>query len=348
MQVSGKIYPNGEFGIARVKKFSPEPLPEASLTRKQELTIEYLPIIGIDGIKAVDASHASPVPLGLSLLPNSPIRVPRGSHGITREAARNVRNAAYLMQERYGRNRLTFATLTLPAVSQEESQLLSLDWHMIVKGLVKEIRRDLERHRLPPIVVGVTEIQPGRTGRDRVLGLHLHLLWVGRARFGSWAITTKRIDTLWQRQLEKSLNRPVMVSSACNLQVVRLSASGYLGKYMSKGAKTVSAVRETMPGIRLPSAWYTMSRTLLDWIRKRIVSDSEIIHSLWEDCWSETPALTSFKGFIEIEVSEGWSYVCGAFGRVKSEFLKWLKSEFSEYEGEWFSDRKKCPLTDVV
>lgn len=332
MEVVGKIYPNGEFGIARVKRFNPEPLHDEALTRKQELTIEYLPIIGIEGIKAVDGDREAVAPLGSSLLPKSPIRAKRGEKGITREGARNVRNAAFLLQERYGKNRLTFATLTLPAVSQEESRLLSLDWHKIVKGLVKEVRRDLGRHHLPQVVVGVTEIQPGRTSRDLVLGLHLHLLWVGRAARGSWVISTKRIDELWQRQLEKALNRDVKVNSACNLQMVRRSASGYLGKYMSKGAKTVNAVRETMPGTPLPSAWYTMTRSLLHWIKKRIVSASDIIHSLWEDCWAETHSLCDFRGFIEIEVSEGWVYICGAYGRVKSEFLEWLKSEFSRGE----------------
>lgn len=328
MIVTGKIYPNGEFGLARVKKFK----PEAPLKEKRDLHVElvreYLPQIGFEALREVEQQLHPPAPLGSSLLPISPIRAKRGSNGITREAARNVRNAAHLMQERFGRKRLTFATLTLPAVSQEESQSLSLDWHMIVKGLVKAVRRDLERHHLPPIIVGVTEIQPERTNRDLVLGLHLHLVWVGRKNYGSWAITTKRIDELWQRELERSLNRPVKVNSACNLQMVRRSASGYLGKYMSKGAKTVNAVKETMPGTPLPSAWYTMTRTLLYWIRKRIISDSEIIHSLWDDCWRETPALCDFKGLIKIKVSEDWEYVCGAYGRVKSEFLKWLKSEF--------------------
>lgn len=329
-EVTGKIYPNGEFGIARVRKFNPDEPVKVKSDRHVELVRECLPEIGFEALREVEQEVHPQPPLGSSLLPISPIRAKRGSNGITREAARNVRNAAYLLQEKYGRKRLTFATLTLPAVSQEESQLLALDWNMIVKGLVKEIRRDLERHHLPPIVVGVTEIQPERTGRDRVLGLHLHLVWVGRANYGSWAITTRRIDELWQRQLERTLQRSVTVKSACNLQMVRRSASGYLGKYMSKGAKTVNAVKETMPGTPLPSAWYTMTRALLYWIRKRIISDVEVINSLWNDCWSESPSLTDFRGFVEIEVSDGWTYVCGAYGRVKSEFLKWLKTYTNE------------------
>lgn len=329
-EVVGKIYPNGEFGIARVRKFNPDAPLEPESDRHVELVREYLPEVGFEALREVEQELHPPAPLGSSLLPISPIRAKRGSNGITREAARNVRNAAFLLQEKYGRKRLTFATLTLPAISQEESRSLSLGWHMIVKGVVKEIRRDLERHHLPPVVVGVTEIQPERTDRDQVLGLHLHLVWVGRANYGSWAITTKRIDELWQRQLEKALQRSVTVKSACNLQMVRRSASGYLGKYMSKGAKTVNAVKETMPGIPLPSAWYTMTRTLLYWIRKRIISDPEVINSLWNDCWAESPSLTDFRGFIEIEVSDGWVYICGAYGRVKSEFLKWLKTYTNE------------------
>lgn len=331
VEVIGKVYPNGEFGIARVKKFNPEKPLEERRDRHVELVREYLPEIGFEALREVEQELHPPAPLGSSLLPISPNRAKRGSNGITREAARNVRNAAFLLQERYGRKRLTFATLTLPAVSPEESQSLALGWHTIVKGLVKEIRRDLERHRLPPVVVGVTEIQPERTDRDQVLGLHLHLVWVGRANFGSWAITTKRIDELWQRQLERTLQRSVTVKSACNLQMVRRSASGYLGKYMSKGAKTVSAVKETMLGTTLPSAWYTMTRSLLYWIRQRIVSDPEVISAIWNDCWAENPALCDFRGLIEIEVSDGWVYICGAYGRLKREFMKWLKT----YTQEW-------------
>lgn len=331
MQVSGKIYPNGEFGIARVKRFNPEPLPEAPDRRKAELVREYVQEIGIEAVLEAERSIHPPAPLGLSLLPNSRNRAKRGSKGITREAARNVRNAAYLMEERYGRKVLTFATLTLPSLSPEEFELIAVQWSTIVQRLVDRLRRDLVAADLPGQIVGVTEIQEQRLTALGQFAPHLHLLFVGRKPRSSWQISTKRIDSIWHDVLSKRLNRSVEINSACNLQMVRRSASGYLGKYMSKGSKTVSKIAETKPGTILPSAWHTMTRTLLNWIKKRITSDSDIIHSLWEDCWAETQSLCAFRGFIEIEVSEGWVYICGAYGRVNSEFLSFLKSEYKKH-----------------
>lgn len=329
-EVIGKVYPNGEFGITRVKRFNPEPLPEVKLTRKQELTIEYLPVIGIDGIKAVDGDRAAIAPLGSSSLPNFQNRAKRGSKGITREAARNVRNAVYLMEERYPRKVLSFVTLTLPSLSPEEFELVAAQWSKIVNHLVTRLRQDLMRANLPAQLVGVTEIQEQRLTKFGQFAPHLHLLFVGRKPGRSWAITTKRIDSIWQDVLENRLNRKVSIVSSCKMEVPRQSMGKYLSKYMSKGVKIIGRLDVIQLGIVLPSAWHTMTRSLLNWIRQRIVSEPEVINSLWEDCWSETPALVGFHGFITIEVSEGWEYICGAYGRVKSEFLEWLKSDRHE------------------
>lgn len=334
-EVTGKIYPNGEFGIARVRRFTPEHPQEEGDTRRAELVREYLPQIGLEAMLEIEGQRAKPDPLGSSLLPISRNRAPRGSNGITREAARNVRNAAYLMEERYGKSHLTFATLTLPSLCPEEFELVAAQWSKIVQRLVDRLRRDLVNAGLPPEIVGVTEIQEKRLTRFGQFAPHLHLLWVGRLVGRSWAITTKRIDSIWQDVLENRLNRAIEINSACNLQRVRKSASGYLGKYMSKGSKAVSSIKLTSPGTTLPSAWHTISRKLLKWIAKRTIVSPEIISLVWDDCWSKDHALVGFSGFIEVEVSEGWVYICGAYGRIKSEFLGWLKSEFLGVEEGW-------------
>lgn len=327
-EVTGKIYPNGEFGIAKVKKFTPEPVKVEPLTRKQELVKEYLPIIGIDGIKAVDGEREAVAPLGLVRLSNFTARAPRGSKGISRQSGRMVRNAAYLLQERYGAKHLSFVTLTLPSVTSVESVLISERWGRIVDNLREALVARLAKAGLPKTLVGVTEIQSQRTKRDGVLGLHLHLLFVGRARYSSWVINTEEIDLLWQTIITNQCPGNWDFSKACKMQQVKGSAAGYLSKYMSKGPGDIQKAQEDVTGACVPRAWHTMTRTLLRWVKSAIVSDRDIIHSLWNDCWSETPSLCSFKRLIEIEVSEGWNYICGAYGKVKSEFLSFLKSEF--------------------
>lgn len=329
-QVVGKIYPNGEFGVARVKKFNPDPVVKTKLTRKQELVIEYLPQIGIDGILAVDGKAEGSPPLGLVGLSNFTARAERGSNGISRQSARMVRNAAYLVQERWGAKHLSFVTLTLPSVTPQESVQLSQVWHRIVDNLREAILDRLEKAGLPRVLVGVTEIQSSRLEKTSVLGLHLHLLFVGRHAYGSWQITTEEIDALWQKIVTNQCPGNWDFSKACQMKMVKNSAAGYLGKYMSKGAVATALVREQCIGACVPKAWHTMTRTLLRWVKSRIVSESDIIHSLWEDCWAETPSLCSFRKLIVVDINEGERYVCGAFGRVKSEFLDWLKSDRHE------------------
>ena len=336
-QVTGKIYPNGEFGIAKVKKFTPERSVVKPLTRKQELTIEYLPLIGIDGIKAVDGQAEGSVPLGLVRLSNFTARAKRGSKGISRYSGRMVRNAAFLIQERYGAKHLSFVTLTLPSVTAEESVLISERWSRVVDNLREALVARLAKAGLPKIMVGVTEIQSQRTERDGVLGLHLHLLFVGRHRYSSWAITTEEIDLLWETIITNQIPGNWDFSKACKMQQVKGSAAGYLSKYMSKGPGDIRKAQEDVIGACVPRAWHMMTRTLLQWVKRRTVCDKDVIHSLWEDCWSESPALCRFKKLIEIKVSEDWTYVCGAFGKVKSEFLSFLKSEFDR-------DAKSCLL----
>lgn len=330
MLVTGKIYPNGEFGIARVKKFDPESLPEKGDRRKAELVHEYVKEIGIEAVLEAERNKGTAVPLGLSMLPNSRNRAKRGSKGITREAARNVRNAAYLIEERHPRKVLSFVTLTLPSLSPEEFELISAQWSIVVQRLVDRLRRDLVAAGCPGEILGVTEIQEQRLTEFGQFAPHLHLLFVGRRIGRTWAVSTKRIDSIWHDVLSNRLNRAVSTSSACNMQTPRGSIARYLAKYMSKGVKILKTSGTTKSGTILPSAWHTMSRTLLQRIKKRIVSESDIIHALWDDCWSEVHALCAFRGFVEIKVSDGWVYICGAYGRVTNEFLEWLKSDRHE------------------
>lgn len=331
MQVSGKIYPNGEFGIAKVKKFTPEHVEVKPLTRKQQLKIEYLPIIGIEGLKAVDGEAEGSPPLGFVRLSNFTARAPRGSKGITRQSGRMVRNSAYLLQERYGAKHLSFVTLTLPSVTAEESVLISERWSRVVDNLREALVLRLARAGLPKAVVGVTEIQSQRTGRDGVLGLHLHLLFVGRRRYSSWVIKTEEIDLLWQTIITNQCPGNWDFSRACKMQQVKGSAAGYLSKYMSKGPGDIQKAQEDVIGACVPKAWHTMTRMLLRWTKESVITDNDLINSLWSDCFSQTPALCSFKKLIEIKVSEEFTYICGAYGKLKSEFLSFVKSEYTKH-----------------
>lgn len=198
--------------------------------------------------------------MGLSKLPNSEAtRKRRGTGGITSLGKRRVRECCEFLQRRFGRRRLTFCTLSLPSLPDWEMEKLCDGWAGLVHKLQKAIAVRQRRAGLPVSTVGVTEIQPERSEREGRPVLHLHLIWVGRSTGSSWSISTSEIDQIWGTLLSNVLGRDVSVGSACKLQSVRKSASGYLGKYLSKGYEQVSRWSDTWYFGWLPTAWWFAS-----------------------------------------------------------------------------------------
>lgn len=107
-------------------------------------------------------------------------RARRGQKGLTPHGKMLVKNAASYLEKRHGKKNLSFLTVTIPSVSAEESKQISRCWSEIVRKFQQSITRHLSRQGLPPLVVGVTEVQEKRFERDGVLGLHLHLVFVGK------------------------------------------------------------------------------------------------------------------------------------------------------------------------
>ena len=137
---TGRIWPNGEFGYV----FAPD-------TRVEEIFTEYW--------ESSESAHH----LDSSRLPNSH-RARRGLKGISKSGARMVRNAAALMED-YWKGDLSFLTLTLPGVDQEELKGHARDWARITKVFYQRLKRLLERRGLPSFYVGVSEVQPTRAAK---------------------------------------------------------------------------------------------------------------------------------------------------------------------------------------
>ena len=201
--------------------------------------------------------------MGLSKLTNSEaVKKRRGTRGITALGKRRVRECCELLQRRYGRTRLTFCTLSLPSLPDWEMEKICDGWAGLVHKLQKAIAVRQRRAGLPVSTVGVTEIQPERSEREGRPVLHLHLVWVGRSRGSNWSVSTREIDQIWGTLLSNVLERDVNVGSACKLQSVRKSASGYLGKYLSKGYEQTNRWSNTWYFGWLPTAWWFASLAL--------------------------------------------------------------------------------------
>lgn len=213
-------------------------------------------------------SQQSGSTLGLSQVANSH---KRGLKGITSSGARLVRNAAYLLQKKYSKFRLSFLTLTLPPMSIEDEKALALQWSRVVRTFGQRLKRTLQSRGLSGNYVGVTEVQQKRFDSGRGIGLHLHLVFQGKKRQkGGWAIAPEEFRSMWCSVLSTVLGREVWSNSCEEVKQVKKSAEGYLGKYMSKGVQIIEAVIEKYGEDAIPSAWYTATAGIKKAIASRI------------------------------------------------------------------------------
>ena len=273
MRFTGRLSFTGSFGLGTIKEFRPErprrycvPLGAGDfMGARYETGRSYVELAAQCGYDLTDPNLRTwrTRAMGLSKLTNSEApRKRRGTGGITSLGKRRVRECCEFLQRRFGRQRLTFCTLSLPSLPDSEMEQICDGWAGLVHKLQKAIAVRQKRAGLPVSTVGVTEIQPERSEREARPVLHLHLVWVGRSRGSGWSVTTQEIDKIWGALLSNVLGRDVNVSSACKLQSVRKSASGYLGKYLSKGYEQTNRWCNTWYFSWLPTAWWFASLSL--------------------------------------------------------------------------------------
>ena len=210
-------------------------------------------------------------------------RPPKGQKGITRYGAKMIRNACHALQQNYGRKRLGFATMTLDS-NPNWLLLCCWSWAEIVRKFTQEVKRELERVGAPCHIIGATEMHPKRSKDVGYIVPHLHFVyvsWDGKAKvnkgFGEdtklmpdFYISHARMKEIFDRVCAKEIAKltelplsEIKVNNRVNLQAVRKSAEGYLGKYMSKGAKELEKYIEEIPGRDdIPSHWWHCTKEL--------------------------------------------------------------------------------------
>lgn len=241
-------------------------------------------------------------------------RKKRGQKGISSAAANQVRDGVWYLERQFGRKRLTFATWTLP----RSALPIVAFWSEFVRLLLAKLRYRLEKVGLPPLVVGVTEIQSKRWEREggEYPPLHLHWVFVGRHLNGAWWLSPSEADDLLFSTLQNflsNLNREDFVSAG-RLESIRKSATGYLGKYLSKGRGSVAAVENRT---WLPASWSVCTRDL-----RRVVARLVRAFEVCSERFSPEELVACLVWYRPVFYwAGGYERVCGGVGGLSTKDL---------------------------
>ena len=246
-----------------------------------------------------------------------------GRKGITRNGARKVRCAAYLLQKMHGRHRLSFATVTVPNIPIDEMRAVHENWGQVVERYRLGVRRELQAKSLPGEIISVSEVQEKRYKKSGLPVLHIHSVFVCRLPYGGWAVSTKRHDKLWRNALKSVIPKARFpVKAACNIKEVESSAEGYLGKYMTKGASVVNRMIQDGFAGWLPRQWWNMSRSLSKRIDSETIVSGNLSEVLLQAARANDKSVWEFWGDVSIDIGERQNYWLATYGRVTDDFLR--------------------------
>ena len=224
-----------------------------------------------------------PSPMGLSdaitprsqppnLVKSSETRAKRGTVGITSYGKRMTRSAAAIMENKFGRDCLSFGTATLPFMSQAENQLVCQNWGAIANRFFEKLTRLLDRRGLSKDYCFVSEIQEKRFDKFGIVAPHLHWIMQGKlTKKSMWLILPCEVKHIWEVVLGNFLKRPVDGSTATRIEKPRKSLKKEMGKYLSKGTKIIKKIVDAGKGDLLPSAYHGSSRSLKKEIKAAII-----------------------------------------------------------------------------
>lgn len=324
---SGRIYPSGDFSVGIIPKKKVARADKqyetdiaGSITSKvvkwQEEGEAYVEVGTICRPVALPPNLVNPAKF------TQPKRKPYGQGGITTYGKRMVASAATVLESEWGKRCTGFGTLTLPPMSAQNETHVCANWAKIVNRFFEELRRHQRRHGVDSRYVHVTEIQEKRFAETGSLGLHVHFLYKARKHAYSkdWTISANWCRDTWRRILANSLGMSAheVPQPRCELSLIKKSAAGYLGKYMSKGGKVLAHIKETSQGESiLPRQWWGLCNTLRYDVKEQTIQlCSRMSALLWQLVSSGDTNLVSYTRQVEI-TSDVWGVrSVGCFGRI--------------------------------
>lgn len=258
---SGRLWPDGYFSVARKPVYR-----WAEVSRGAALeALDRHSALGLVRLRNHHKGMDSSTP---------PHRKP-GDKGITRFGRRMVRAGSRVLDLIKGRDKLSFATLTLPEMSGDDDIRVLAHWGRIVQVYLQSLRRYFARKNRDFEYVAVTEIQPKRFSTTKGSGLHLHLLFIG-GRPGSWTVPPSALRGYWRKAVSAFVHGRYVWGASENVVSVRGTTGGYLAKYMSKGVEAAAALAERFPLCPIPAQWWSIAASVRERI-KQLVVESPLI-----------------------------------------------------------------------
>jgi len=325
---TGRLWPNGEFGVSRVRE-----APISSLCPlHNHVAIDEFNQLGIraHGVEAVlkfRNKWKEVVNPGLSIRVISHISTKRGSKGITSYGRKMVRNCAAWFERRYSKRLLSFGTVTLPSVAREHLEQLALNWSEIIRRFAQNLKRNLRAKGLPAKFVGVTEIQEERMQKEQFPVPHFHFVFVGRcSEKVSWQLDREIVRKLWILAIKNYVPESTDFCAVENVTGIKKSAAGYLGKYMSKGSQLLRKFNQNVLVKFLPSAWWSAEKNLKIEVWSKIRSGEKVGELLRFYCENEFPGLILRKHEVIIESKTGVRYGVGWSGIISPDLYLQINS----------------------
>jgi len=187
----------------------------------------------------------------------------RGLNGISGHQKRLLKSACVLLENKYGKNCLSFGTATLPYGSGEEHRLCCENWDEICRQFFQEVKRLMQRRGLNPNAWAYcVEIQDERWQKRGEFCPHIHWLMQGRTPGQHWAINKNEFREIWERVLCNVTGQAMECPTATRIESVRKSAAGYMAKYLSKGGQALADMREEISLALIPRSWMGCSARL--------------------------------------------------------------------------------------
>lgn len=259
-----------------------------------------------------------------------------GGKGITQYGRKSVTNIALLLQKKYGRKRIGFGTATLPDIPKEMLTVIHENWGNVVRRFFQSIKRFLKKAAREFVYCGVTEVQEKRYKKTGVFALHLHWVYLSKGNSKDFWISANELRRLWRKTLidifklnDIRLNLSIDdFKASIDCQVVKKSCSAYLGKYLSKGAKVIENLDESVRN-QLPGQWWFACMQSKKMFKESIIRmDTKLCESIFyglEHYLHEGTIV--FAKFIKIEIKEklGQYYTVGVVGRFSASAYDLLK-----------------------